>query len=294
MNPFDLTGPAFLGFYVVLGLATLALLEIARRSSEAGETTPVTLSDPYLIAYLRGGRNEALRVATVSLVDRGLLSADDDTLKAPDPAAAGLLRRPLEKALLAKFRERGSAREIFEDPGLAEAAELLRPDLERAGLVPDEALRRARNGLAAFAIGWLAIVAGVKVLLALSRGRHNVAFLVVLAVVFVVVAWKIVHRDRTPRGDRLLSDLRSLFSGLKDRAETLHAGGATAEAALLAAVFGIAALPTDAYGYARKLYPRAADTSSSSSSCGSSSSCSSGSSCGSSCGGGGGCGGCGS
>jgi hypothetical protein len=89
----------------------------------------------------------------------------------------------------------------------------------------------------------------------------------------------------TSRGRTLLADLRRLFARLRERAPRLTPGGASADAALLAAVFGVAALPT-AFAYAQALYPRAASTSSSwSSSCGAS--------CGSSCGGGGGGGGCG-
>jgi uncharacterized protein (TIGR04222 family) len=293
MNPFNLPGPQFLVFYMGLGLLALAALALSRQLFEAGEGTRVSLSDPYLIAYLRGGRNEALRVATVSLVDRGLLSVDGNSLKATDPAAARLVRRPIEKAMLARFELAAAADSVFTDPQLEESTDELRRGLERAGLIPDAATRRARQGRAVLAIGLLGSVAVVKLFVALARGRHNVGFLIGLAVLFAVAAWAVAHRPRTARGDALLADLRTLFGGLKERAATLRSGGATAEAVLLAAVFGLGALPSLEYAYARALYPRMA--SGGSASCGSScgSSCSSGSSCGSSCGGGGGCGGCG-
>lgn len=290
MNPFDLSGPQFLLLYLVLAVATLVALHLFRYVVEAGDGGHVTLSDPYLIAYLRGGKDEAIQVATVSLVDRGLLTAEDDTLTAKDAGAARLVRRPLEKALLERFEKRDQARTAFHDAGLTTATDQLRLDLARAGLLPDESVRSARNGRALLAIGLMTAIAVVKILVALARGRHNVALLVILAVVFAIAAAIVVHRPRTVRGDRLLADLRKLFGGLKDRAETLKAGGASAEAALLAAVFGIGALPGLEYGFVHALYPKA--SAGSSSSCGTSS-CSSGSSCGSSCGGGGGCGGCG-
>jgi hypothetical protein len=44
---------------------------LLRHAGEPAETTKVNLSDPYLIAFLRGGKNEVLRVVTMSLVDRG-------------------------------------------------------------------------------------------------------------------------------------------------------------------------------------------------------------------------------
>jgi len=73
MFPFTLTGSEFLIFYALLCAAVIAGLVVWRRSKEAGEDARVNLSDPYLIACLRGGSQEAVRVAVVSLVDRGLL-----------------------------------------------------------------------------------------------------------------------------------------------------------------------------------------------------------------------------
>ncbi len=73
MNPFDLAGPQFLLFYLAFGGCVLLVLNLIRRARESSDSSKVTLTDPYLIAYLRGGKNEALRLGTVSLIDRGLL-----------------------------------------------------------------------------------------------------------------------------------------------------------------------------------------------------------------------------
>jgi hypothetical protein len=93
----------------------------------------------------------------------------------------------------------------------------------------------------------------------------------------------------------MMADLNQLFKRLKGRAYTLSAGGKTNEAALLAAVFGLSALPATGFPFISTLYPAKNKSDSNSSGCGSSSSScsSSSSSCssGSSCGGGGGCGG---
>src|SRR5262245_36911498 len=62
MNPFDLRGPEFLAFYLVFGLATLALLWLLRRAGEADTTSHAMLDDYVDIAYLRGGPQEAMRV----------------------------------------------------------------------------------------------------------------------------------------------------------------------------------------------------------------------------------------
>jgi hypothetical protein len=65
MNPFDLPGPEFLVFYIVLAALTLAALVLHRRAAESAGS-PVTLSHPYQVAYLRGGWREALSVAVRS------------------------------------------------------------------------------------------------------------------------------------------------------------------------------------------------------------------------------------
>ena len=161
-------------------------------------------------------------------------------------------------------------------------------------------MRRAQE--AGIAVGVLVVVAGIKVAVGLSRNRP-VSFLVISTLVFVVLTLIVTRGRLTARGDRLLGDLMSLFGALRERASELRPYTSTSELALLLAVFGLDAVPTMAFPFARafKPAPTAASScgSTSSSSWGSTSSCgssSSGSSCGgggSSCGGGGGCGGCG-
>jgi uncharacterized protein (TIGR04222 family) len=312
VNPFDFSGQAFLLFYLGVGVAAIALMS-GRRKSREGRGDTLTLSDPYLIAYLRGGAYDALRVATVSLVDSGLLTVERDQLQAtrsadehPGP--------PVERAVLDHFSTQQPANTLYRNPGLEGLAESeLGEALKRQGLLPDDETRRERRGRLVLTMALLWILAFIKVVLALSRGRTNVVFLCILAIVFSFWALAIHSPRRTARGDAMLKDLRALFRHLWQRAAVLRPGSGTAEAAFLAAVFGLAALPGTAWAYTRTVFPRAtASTSgtscgsssgwgSSSTACGSSSSGSSGASCssgssdggGPSCGGGGGCGGCG-
>jgi len=296
VNPFALPGPQFLAFYAALGVVLLVGLRLLRGLYEGGQDGQVTLQDPYLIAHLRGGPEEALRVATLSLIDRGFLEDQVETLKVADPEKARLVRRPIEKAILERFGTGAPAHVVFDDLGAQRAAEGLQRDLERAGVLPDESVKRGRRAALIVALVIVLGVAGLRVAQAFSRGRYNVGFLVVLALLFGGLSALAVFRRRTARGDALLADIRQLFSGLKQRAHTIRPGGSTAEVALLAAVFGVAALPASRFGYAHNLGPKKPESArSEGASCGSScSSSSSGSSCGSSCGGGGGgCGGCG-
>jgi uncharacterized protein (TIGR04222 family) len=288
-NPFALPGPLFLAFYAVLAVIVLVMVYLVRRGGESTETPRVRFEDPYLIAYLRGGKNEALRVATVSLIDRGLLKWEGGAALTATALAAP--SRPLEKLLVHYFGVVRVGPAIFGDVGLAAATGDYREMLIRLGLVPSEAEVSARRRRLWFALAILIGVAGTKLLGALSRGRSNVGFLIILAVVACMVAVKIHNPLRTPAGDQLLTDLRNLFARLKSRAHTLRPGGETSEVALLSAVFGVGALSPILFPYAKQLFPRATS---------SSNSYLYGSSCGSSCGGGGGdggggggCGGCG-
>jgi uncharacterized protein (TIGR04222 family) len=286
-NPFDLPGPDFLVFYAILGVLTIALLWLARRTSEPDDAPRIDYSDPYLVAYLRGGGPEVIRVVAVSLIDRGLLQSNDDQLVAVNQNAVKIVRRPIEKALLQHFRFRAKTSSAFTSPAILSTCQEYKDTLQRLGLLPDESIVRARLWRLSVAVILLTGVAALKILIALQRGRTNIFFLVLLAVFFVFVAIRVHNPLRTRRGDALLADLRNLFSSLKARAARLRPGGETADAALLMAVFGLDALPAALFPYAKRFQPRS--TASSTSSCGSA--C--GSSCGSSCGGGGGCGGCG-
>ena len=80
MNPFDLTGPSFLIFYICVALMVIIALKLAIDEAEGGALRALPLSDPYQIAWLRGGTPEAARIAVLSLIDRGLLAVSGDNL----------------------------------------------------------------------------------------------------------------------------------------------------------------------------------------------------------------------
>ena len=291
MNPFALTGPSFLGFYLTLGIGVVLFMRVwIRQLESAGAPPQQNLSDPYLIAYLRSGENEALRVATVSLLDRGLLVANGENLTTKNAKAFGVAQRPIEKAILQHFASPGEAFTIFKDDGARNACAAYEKVLKQQRMIADGGTYLKRLLPVTIALGLLLSAAWLKVNIAFSQGRHNVGFLIALAIVFSIITLVIWRRRRTALGDAMLTDLRSLFSRLKDRAKALRAGGQTNEAALLAAVFGLSALPAASFPFMEKLYPAKARDGGG---CGSSSSsCSSGDS-GSSCSGGCGGGGCG-
>jgi uncharacterized protein (TIGR04222 family) len=294
MPPFNLPGPQFLLFYLVFGALVLLLIVALRRSAETDQVGKINLSDPCLIACLRGGKNEVLRVVTVSLIDRELLKVKDSKLSAAAPEAAKGVRPGLESDVLSYFDSPKDASLVFSERFFDSAIWRYEEELERLGLLPDDNVKSARWRRLGFALALLGGVAFIKIVLAVSGGHTNIQFLIILTAAFSFAAYAISRPRLTTKGQALLDNLRMLFGNLKDRASSLRPSSSPNELALLAAVYGIGAIPVSAFPYAQKLYPKAASSSGGSfvSSCGSS--C--GSSSGSSCGGGGcgsGCGGCG-
>ena len=288
MNPFDWRGPQFLFFYAVLAIVVMIVVRILRNRREAElqgyRGTPI--HDPYAIAFLRGGKHELVRVAIVSMVDRGLLWVRDEQVVTTVVGRSTSVRRRIEKDLLAFCEAPREAKELFAGATFDVAGAEIEFELARMGLMPDEETKAARRTLFFAGAAVLLFFSLVKIAVALSRGRTNVAFLILFTLVALGLTLRAAIVGRTARGEAFLKELENLFRSLKLRAKELRPGGATSEVAMLAAVWGVAALPGETFGWSDKMFKKAAT--SSGGSCGSS--------CGSGCGGGcggGGCGGCG-
>ena len=301
MNPFNYTGPDFLVFYAILGAVVIAAVWLWRHGNPLSSATADGLTDPYLIACLRGGPNEAVRVAVCALVERGLLVADENLIRTARPGTEYLATRPLERAILKELVKPRHSESVFVAPQVAAAAAELENRLVEKGLLAD----RSKGVSVGAGMALLGGVAATKLYVALSRGRTNVVFLIMLAVFFLVVLARMAQTRRTIPGFRVLGDLRRLFR--RSRALGYTGSAHSPDLAVLAGVFGLAAVWNHTRsGEFRKLYPKSANERGAvtygGSSCGSGSSFGSTSSCGgSSCssgggcgGGGGGCGGCGS
>ena len=298
MNPFDLPGPQFLALYAMLGIVVVGALYYFKQQAEAGEPGRLPVSDPYVIAYLRGGAAEAVRLGVAVLVDRKLLAIGrGDTVSLREGVTPMHGSNDLERAILEQCTTEQHPRDLAVSHRLQEVARRsYEPMLRQMNLLAGPEVRGAPGANVAIAIVVLVVVAAIKLAIGLSRNRP-VSFLVISAVVFVVLTMVVTRGRRTVRGDRMLGDLTSLFDALRERAGELRPYTSTSELALLMAVFGFNAVPEMAFPFAACLQAGATTASS----CGSSrirvAGSSSGSSCGgggSSCGGGGGgCGGCG-
>ena len=149
MNPFDLNGPSFLVFYICVALIVIIALKLVIDDPRA-----LPLSDPYHIAWLRGGTPEVVRIAVLSLTDRGLLAVSGDNLVNLS-AAQSAVREPIEQAILARCARSGTpATTVLSEPAVERACVSYRARLERLQLMPDATMRARRYR-------WFAIAAAL-------------------------------------------------------------------------------------------------------------------------------------
>jgi uncharacterized protein (TIGR04222 family) len=289
VNVFDLPGPEFLVFYIALAAVAGIGLHLYLYFSEDGSRLGPPLGDPFRIACLRGGPTEAARVAVLSLVDRSLLQLQGSELAAAQGSAPPAGLHPIERAVFDQCsRFPVGAGQAIQSPEVETACAETCEALVRMGLVPSRAANARRRNLFVLAAALVLGIGAIKIAVALGRGYSNIGFLIMLmiAAVFFFV-WLGRPRRRTRAGARMLADLNRLLAPRRMRGLDLRPGATTGEAMLLAAMFGIAALPSVA-GFAelQQVYaPPRLSSSGSGGSCGSSDG---------GCGGGSGCGGCGS
>jgi uncharacterized protein (TIGR04222 family) len=289
-SPFDMQGPEFLVFYIVLGIGVNMLLRSLILQKEKDRPAALLVcNDPYKLAYLRAGACETLRVVLFSLIDRGLLKASGAAVAA-EPYAREMVRRPVEQTVVAFFTKPHQAREIFDYQAAIRACDVYCRELFDEGMLADKAVFASRRNLSLAALFLLGGISATKIAVALSRGRQNIVLLILLTIIFTLWAISTWNRKRTGAGEEVLLRARLNFKPLKDEcAARLRPGGMTNDAVFLAAAFGMAALPSGHFPYVATLFPQAVKSSGDSSYSGG---CGGGGGCGG-CGGGGGCGGCG-
>lgn len=261
MNPFHLSGPVFLLFYAVLSVLTLLGLRFVRSKWERTDPSgpPPVLTDPYQIAMLRGGKHELIRVAVVSLVDRGLLLAEGDTLSLTSLARTAQVRPGIERAVLEYCDDSvRTTSEMMKSSHFDREAESCERELRRLRLLPDESIRSARYLMFWSATAVLLFFAFTKIYLTLADGQSEVEVLLFMSFMVIFMAGMWTFTRRTWQGDAYVSELQNLCGALRLRAGQIRPGSATSELAMLTAVFGVAALPDSRFQWARDLFPRAA------------------------------------
>lgn len=294
VNPFDWSGPWFLLAYLLFGLLVYYLArELLIRQELRNPHAQLSLADdPYRIAFLRGGALEAVKIAAIVLVDRGLLRADGPLLETASADSLRFASHDIERDVLRLYLGRqGHSKELAAQADMLPSCRAYQDSLTQQELLVGPPLLRRRERITWPAHYLLLTVAAVKAVIAISRQHYNLLFLALLLTIFLLMLRGLRTQASSWSAQRLLTDLRMLFGRLNQRAARLQAGSSSADMALLAAIFGLGALPLSVYAYVAELYPVPRHSSDSSS--GGTGDSSSGGGDGGGDGGGSGCGGCG-
>lgn len=283
-----MSGPVFLLFYAALVMALNLWLRYDQRQREVAKPARFMeiAQDPYLLAFLSNGAKAAVHLAVFSLVDRGLLEESEGSVRRARDDALAFARRPIEKAVLSSSTGWTDVATLETSLGAMAACQAYQRELQKQQLLADSGIFAERFYPFLATIALLLGVAVARAVWAAAHGRHNIGFLLLLALaggVALVIAWR---RRRTGLGDAALARLKVLFASLKRRSSRLAPGGESNDAVLTAALFGMAALPIGSFPYLERVFPKSKSGGDSGGG-GDSSSSDSGGGCG------GGCGGCG-
>jgi uncharacterized protein (TIGR04222 family) len=296
MNVFDLRGPEFLEFYVIIlaGAVVVGVILRCRLRSPGGSVSDIDPPlDPYEIAYLAGGPQMAVDAAIACLIHTGALGLTTSSSNFKTGEAQTESRYPLQQSLLARVSlGRSSPKLLHRD-----AAELTQPiavRLVRSNLALSPSQAIGVRLVPALVIALILVIGVVKINVGIARGKP-VGLLTLLCLLTLGVAsfFAFARIYRTRAGDLVLRQLRIRSSALRSTAGTSPQRLDGDSLAFALALFGPTILTSGSLLTLRQaLWP-----SSQSGGGGSSSGCGS-SGCGSSgCGGGGcgggGCGGCG-
>lgn len=253
-----MSGPVFLLVYALLALAVNFWLRHDQRQREVAQPARFMeiAQDPYQVACLRDGDKAAVHLAVFSLLDRGLLEEAGGAVRRARADADSFARRPIEKAVLSCCTGWSEVATIETSLGVMAACQAYQRELQQLRLLAGATTFAERFYPFVASLALLLGVALARVLWALGHGRHNIGFLLVLALIggiALVIAWR---RRRTGLGDAALDRLKILFAALKRRSPSLAPGGESNDAVLTAALFGMAALPTDSFPYLERVFPK--------------------------------------
>ena len=281
-NPFQLDGPSFLVFYLILIVTAHLLVYIIRQSMAGGSMPKVNMQDPYLIAYLSKGKEGVIQLAILKLVDeKKLLITDENRLINKDNVSSN---NAIEATVLDFCQEGNTTKSLFNGNLFDPLVKQYHTHLTSLGLLPTEAqIQLVGNTKLVLALGLFGLAA-LRVYFSILNGHYNLMLLVVLSF-FGIITIQVFHdKTKSLKGKAFLGKLQS---SLQSSRSVSNSGSNLSY--LLAAASGLVILG-ELSGQNEILFPHSHSSSSSGTSgtsCSSSdSSCSSGSSsCGSGCGG---------
>lgn len=257
MNPFDMSATAFLALYVPCGAAVLTAMYWVSRWSEPALPVGQVPTDPCTIACLRGGPTEAISVAALALLERGALElAPEDNLSACREVQLPLTVPPVELVVYEHFSKGGDASSMFTDKQLeALVRGYTEPTLETTRLIPDEPLRDGRQHHLYCALYALLGLAALGIPPAIASPDPGPGALILVTGIYCGIGYAISRRRRTPAGNRALRFVEQTFYSMRGRIQD-SARPRPEDVAVVAAVFGLTALPEVAHAQIAALRPK--------------------------------------
>lgn len=244
--------------FVQLCIGIVALLGlrkwIKKKDLEIDDRATPRLTDPYEIAYLRKGEVETIKVITISLIDRKLLRYEDDNLEAQDSSSIEFANRPIEKAVLQYFEQSRHCFDVFQDKKVRDVCNEYKQTLASRKLIADTLHYKTRLPGLLIASAMVILFYVICVSFNLLPTKLWIVANMLVMVFFCVLLFKQYRKHLTARGEKVIRDLRFLFSRLQNRAKFLVPGGNTNEVALAIAIFGINILPARSFPFVNKLY----------------------------------------
>jgi uncharacterized protein (TIGR04222 family) len=290
LDPFDFSGPHFLGFYLELAVILVIGATLLRRylRQPADEASPEADDlTPYEVAYLAGEKSLAVNAAIAHLVQQGALAVNpaEHKLSVSEPLPVGA--NNLERAVYAAATTTGGETIRNVHATATQEADKLGGRLKELGLVVEDSQARWARWLPLLLMLSLLLFGVIKIGVGVARHKP-VGFLVAASVGTLVISLvgfaRHVHRSR--RGDRVLAQMRKDNAALQTAAGRNAKQLAAPDLTLALGLFGMAILASGPLADLHTALRPPAGSSGCGSGCG-------GGGCGGGGCGGGGCGGCG-
>jgi uncharacterized protein (TIGR04222 family) len=209
LNPLDMRGPDFLGFYIWLNLMVVGLALVLRRMLQWQKPSATTLSqlDLYETAYLSGGTDRVVQVAITQLAAQDwveLKTTGTIALKNGLPPIANAIERSVAQAIAKTGKLASIVRNV------ESAMPPLRDRLIQANLIlpADHASKIKRYP--ALLMGASLVLGLIRLVVGIARERP-VGFLILLCLIVAVITAlfaTVQPQQTTASGDRLLQQLR--------------------------------------------------------------------------------------
>ncbi len=246
MNPFEWSGPYFLGSYIAALVAAWVIAPYInwwlRAPLDVPEETPAL--PPYQTAYLAGGPWRAFASALGRLINVGALADQGGHIVRSGPLPEGA--RALDRRLWDNAVEPIGVRDLFArcDPAL----EALAQGLRERGLLLGTMASWGAAAVPALLLAGLTAAGVWKVIIGLSLDRP-VTFLIIATVLAAAAALSYLFSRtmRTGRGDGVIEGLLRKHDALGATARSNPALVPAADIALAVALFGTCALATPAF-----------------------------------------------